>query len=252
LFEHVGLYDENPFASDRFWFAKLGEYAKYYTDATFKNIPEYLTLIRIHPGSQTQLVPTFDPRSRRMRYRWYCEFKLKKMRQKLDTSQNTDMKTELRNCVCSDFLERFKDHIARWENEPLADNVIPELLANSVRLFNKSFYVSCISMLNGIQVMVPDTAKRFRNYDLLKAIALFAIDMKEQSLTYLDREIQNHNNPAAKRFISDYFEGPHSTRRSQNGNAERQFQTDVQKWCAEHSDLYDLQMIDTKAAPQTV
>ena len=252
LFEQIGFYDENPFASDRFWFAKLGEYAKYYTDAKFKNIPEYLTLIRIHPGSQTQLVRIFDPRSRRMRYCRYCEFKLRKIRQKLETFPNTDMKTELRNCVCSDFLERFKDHIIRWENEPLADNVIPELLKNSVRLFNKSFYVSCINMLNGMEVMVPDIVERFRNYDLLRAMAFFAIDMKEQSLTYLNREIQNHNNPAAKQFISDYFEGPRSARRSQTANSKQQFQIDVQKWCAEHSDLYELQMIDTRIVPEAV
>jgi hypothetical protein len=107
-------------------------------------------------------------------------------------------------------------------------------------------------MLNGIQVMVPDIVKRFRNYDLLRAIALFAIDMKEHTLVHLNREIQNHNNPAAKRFISDYFGPSHSAKRLQSGNAEQQCQTDVQKWCAEHSDLYELQMIDTRIVPEAV
>ena len=107
-------------------------------------------------------------------------------------------------------------------------------------------------MLNGTEIMVPDIANRFRNYDLLRAMGLYAIDMKEQSLTYLSREIQNHNNAAAERFISDCFEGPRSTKRSQTGDLEQQSKIDVQKWCAENSDFYELQMVDTKMVPEVV
>jgi hypothetical protein len=35
-----------------------------------------------------------------------------------------------------------------------------------------------------------DIAKRFKNYDLLRALAYFAIDRKEQSFTYLNRQKQ--------------------------------------------------------------
>ncbi|GAG16296.1 unnamed protein product, partial [marine sediment metagenome] len=89
LFEAIGLYDENPFSSDAFWFAKLAEYTKHCTDVKLKNIPDYLTLLRIHANSQTQLLPAFDPRSRRMRYHQYCEDKLRKMRQKLNNLPHT-------------------------------------------------------------------------------------------------------------------------------------------------------------------
>jgi len=238
LFDAIGPYDENPFASDSFWLVKAAEYAKYCTDVKFKNIPEYLTFVRVHHNSQTGLLPLWDQRSRRFRYRCYCECKLKKIRPRLAKLSQTDLRNELRNCVCSDFLERFNHDIIRWESVPLDNNVIQQLLGNSVWLFNQSFYVSCISMLRGIEQMQPNIETRFRNYDLLRAMALFALDTKKQSLMYLNREIQNHNNLAAKQFISDYFE--------------KRLRTDVQKWCAENSDLYDLRLIDSKIVCQTV
>ena len=237
LFEELGPYDENPFGSDSLWLAKVAEYASRTNEIRLKNIPRFLTLRRMHSHSQRGRLPCFDPRSRRTRYRQYCECKLRKITEKLRAFPDTDLKTELRNCVCSDFLERFRDHIIRWENEPLNKNVIPELLKNSVWLFNKKFYVNCVSMLNGIEVMAPDIANRFKNYDLLRAMALFALDMKERSRMFLNRELQNHRNTAAKQFISDYFE--------------KRSNTEVQKWCAENADRYDLQMIDTETVAQT-
>lgn len=237
LFEELGPYDENPFGSDSLWLAKVAEYASRTNEIRLKNIPRFLTLRRMHSHSQRGRLPCFDPRSRRTRYRQYCECKLRKITEKLRAFPDTDLKTELRNCVCSDFLERFRDHIIRWENEPLDKNVIPELLKNSVWLFNKKFYVNCVSMLNGIEVMAPDIANRFKNYDLLRAMALFALDMKERSRMFLNRELQNHRNTAAKQFISDYFE--------------KRSNTDVQRWCAENADRYDLQMIDTETVAQT-
>ncbi len=236
-FEQIGYYDENPFASGKFWFAKLAEYARHYTDIKFKNVPEYLTLIRVHANCQTQLLPVIDPRNRRMRYRQYCELKLRKMRQRLETCPNADVATELKNCVCSDFLESFKDHIVRWEGETLDETVLTNLLGTSVLSFNRSAYVSCIGILNGIEATVPEIAERFANYDLLRAMAFLALDMKKHSLMYLNREVENHRNAAAKQFISDYFE--------------KHLKRDVQKWCAENADLYDLQMIDTRAVAQT-
>jgi len=238
LFDAIGPYDENPFVSDSFWLVKAAEYAKYCTDVKFKNIPEYLTFVRVHCNSQTGLLPFWDQRSRRFRYRCYCECKLRKVRPTLASLSHTDLKNELKKCVCSDFLERFKHDIIRWEGVPLDNNVILQWLSHSVWLFNQSFYVSCVSMLRGIEQMQPNIETRFRNYDLLRAMAFFALDMKKQSLMYLNKEIQNHNNPAAKQFISDYFE--------------KRSSIDVQKWCAENSDIYDLRMIDTKIVCQTI
>jgi hypothetical protein len=230
LFERIGAYDENPFASDSFWSAKLAEYVRYDRGIRLVNVPEYLTLIRVHTTNQTQVLPTFDPRSRRTRYHQYGECKLEQIRQKLRTSPTADVAAELRNCDCSDFLTRFRAHIIKWESEPLEPNVVGSLLETAVALFNHSCYVSCVSFLNGIEVMDHAVARRFVNFDLLKAIALYALDMKDASLSYVRREIDNHNSRAGEAFLRDCLQG---------GAA-----PDVQKWCAEHADEFNLQLVD--------
>lgn len=249
LFEAIGLYDENPFGSDTLWLAKAAEYARYSNEIRFKNIPVYLTVKREHASSQQGRLPIVDPRSRRARFRIFWLHKLLKIREKLQKNPAVDIKTELSNCKCNDYMNRYSNFFEQWESEPLGNNVIGQLVNTAVVLFNDHRYVSCITTLNGMEVSLGDMTKRFKNYDLLRALAFFAIDMKEQSLMHAKREMQNHSNPAAKQFISDYFEGPRSTRRSQSGNVKQQLQTDVQRWCAEHSDLYELQMIDTRIVP---
>jgi len=238
LFETIGLYDENPFGSDTLWLAKAAEYARYSSEIKFKNIPKYLTIKREHAQSQQGMLPIAEPRSRRARFTIFWLHKLLKIREKLQQNPDVDIKIELRNCRCNDYIERYSSFFEQWESEPLGNNAIGQLLNTAVAFFNNRRYVTSITTLNGMEVSLSDIAKRFKNYDLLRAMASFAIDMKEQSLIYLNREIQNHNNPAAKKFISEYFG--------------RHLKMDVQKWCAENSDLYDLQMIDTKTVPQTI
>ncbi|GAF95048.1 unnamed protein product, partial [marine sediment metagenome] len=106
LFQSIGLYDENPFGADSFWLAKVVEYVRCTADVKLKNIPEFLMLRRTHSSSQTQIIPTDNPRSRRGLYKQYCEGKLRKVRQKLKDSPHTDIKTELKNCKCLDFIEK--------------------------------------------------------------------------------------------------------------------------------------------------
>lgn len=251
LFDTIGPYDENPFGSDTFWLVKVAEYAKHCTDVKFKNITQCLTLVRMYPDSQTGLLPLFDPRGRRVKYRCYCECKLKRIRHRLGNLPLTDIKTELKNCVCSDFLEKFSDFITQWESEPLDDNILVRLVDSSASLFNERFYVLFITGLSGLEKIAPNIAKKFKNYDLLRAMAYFAIDRKQQCLEYLNREIQNHNSPAAKRFISDYFEKPHFAEGSQNENPENQPNVDIQNWYLENSKVYDLWMIDTDSESRT-
>ncbi len=231
LFDQIGLYDENPFASDSFWSAKLAEYTRHNQRVRLANVSDYLTLVRVHTTNQTQLLPTFDPRSRRTRYHQYCECKLREIRQKAQTSPATDVAAELRNCDCSDFLRRFRAHIIKWESEPVQSEAIQSLLETAVALFNHCCYVSCVSMLNGVEVMDRTILQRFANLDLLKAISFYALDMKEQALFHLRREIDNHQSAAGAAFLRDYFE---------NG-----LEIDVQKWCAERADQFDLQIVDT-------
>jgi len=228
MFERIGPYDENPFASDSFWSAKLAEYARHCPDVRFKNVPAYLTLYRVHATSQTQVLSTVDPRNRRVRYRQYCECKLQKIREKAAACPILDIAAELRGCDCSDFLTRFKAQIIKWESEPVQPEVMWRLLETVVALFNNRSYVSCVSFLNGIEIMDRGLAERFLNFDLLKAMALYALNVKESSLSCLHREIENHENPAAREFLRDFFE---------RGQTQ-----DVQKWCAEHAGQFSLEI----------
>jgi len=230
LFEAIGLYDENPFSSDSFWLAKTAVYATHSGNIKLKNIPEFLTLKRAHPISQTGVLPTFDQRSKRAKFHIYWRYKLSKIIEKLHNNPNVDIKAELGNCKCNDYIERYGHLFEQWESEPLNDEMLNMLISIVVGLFNNRRYVSCIVRLEGMETIAHNIAKRFKNYDLLRAIAYFAIDMKHQSLKYLNKEIQNHKNPAARQFISDYFENPS--------------ETDVYSWCLENGKFYDLQIID--------
>jgi hypothetical protein len=238
LFERIGEYDGNPFASDAFWSAKLGEYIRQGAPLTIKNIAEYTTLIRIHATNQTQQLPTFDPRSRRTRYHQYCECKLRRIREKVQAIPGTDVAEELRQCDCSDFLIGFKRHILEWENQPLEEHVIPVLLQNSVFFFDHLCYVSCVSYLSGIEVMQPDIPQRVVNFDLLKAMALYALDLKERSLNHVSREFEHHNSPIATRFQHDCFECG--------------LEPDVHRWCAEHIGQLNLQIEDASERPSAL
>jgi len=233
LFEAIGLYDESRCGCDSFWLTKVAIYAHYDNKIKLKNIPEFLMLRRMHSGSQTGLIPTFDPRSRRFKYAEYYGGKLNKIIQKFGSLPNAAIKSELKNCTCSDFTEKYGHLFTQWESAPLDSNSLVSLANGAVNLFNIRRYVTCIIRLDGLEKMGRDIVKRFKNYDLLRAIAYFALDMKEQCLEYLNREIQNHNNPAARQFISDYFENQQTM--------------DVMSWCLKNDKLYDLRIIDTNS-----
>jgi glycosyltransferase involved in cell wall biosynthesis len=220
LFDTIGLYDENPFAADTFWSAKLALYAETGAPAKMANLPEYLTLIRIHAGSQTQLLPVFDPRGRRVRYRLYCECKLRRIRENWRAQPRLDVAAELRNCTCADFLTRFKAKIIQWESETLSADFVNDLLAGALSCFRQRAYVSCVSILNGLDVMQRDIARRVPGFDLLRAMAFHASGLRAQSLIHVRREIENHDSPMAGRFLHDSQEqGP---------------SMDVRSWCLQH------------------
>ena len=230
MFEQIGLYDEHPYGSDKFWLAKAAEYARCNNEVKFKNVPEYLTLKREHSSSQQGLLPTLDPRSRRARFQTYWEYKLSKIREKLNNNPDVDIKAELRKCRCDDYIKRYGYLFEQWESQQLDDNILWWFISRGVGNFNESKYVQCIIILDSVEKILNSVAKRFKNYDLLRAMAYFALDRKQESLKYLNREIENHNNAAARKFISDYFEN--------------QLNTSVRDWCLQNSNFYNLQMVD--------
>ncbi len=226
MFDRIGLYDENAFASDSFWSAKLGTYVGSGGNVRLKNVPECLTLIRMHATNQTRLLSTLDPRNRRIRFRQYCEFKLRKIREKMASVPGTDIGLELRNCKCADFLTRFRTEIAQWESQPPDLRLLEKLLESAVMLFNGRFYISCINTLNGVEGMDPLIAQRVRGFELLRGMALCALDVRQRSRTCLEREIQMHDNPAAHQLLADAF-----------GDAAV---IDIQDWCDRNAGKFQL------------
>ena len=228
LFDTIGPYDENPFAADAFWSAKLALYAQSGAPVRMANVPEYLTLIRIHPSSQTQILPVFDPRGRRVRYRHYCECKLRRIREKWRRPTPLDVAAELRNCNCSDFLVRFKAKILEWESETLPVHFINDLLSGALVSFREKAHVSCVIILNGLEVMQRDIARRVKGFDLLKGMALCASGLNERGLERLQREAENHDNPLVHGFLRDLREQGASL--------------DVLDWCRQNAPRLELRL----------
>ncbi len=228
LFDEIGLYDENPFAADAFWSAKLALYAETGVPVKMANVPEALTLIRIHSSSQTQMLPVFDPRSRRLRYRHYCDCKLQRIREKWRRQPALDVAAELRNCDCSDFLMRFKAKILQWESELLPADFLNELLAGAAAAFRTRSYVSCVVVLNGLEVMHRGIARRVMGFDLFRAMALHALDLCDRARIQAQREVENHDSAIARRFLQD----------SQEQGASMA----VDRWCAEHAPRLELRL----------
>jgi len=224
LFGTVGLYDENRCACDSFWLAKVAEYAYLTGTLKLKNIPEFLMLRRIHSASQTRKVPYCDPRSRRRLYKQYYLYKLEETAKRLRGSSLADIKAGLRNCTCSGFVKKYRREISKLKNQPVAYHIIIELLHGAITSFYRSKYISCITTMDAIETMCNDFVKVFKNCDLLRAMCYFGLDMKQESLRYLNREIRNHHNPAAERFLTDF---------------DRQCATNVGEWYTENSKYYD-------------
>jgi len=93
-------------------------------------------------------------------------------------------------------------------------------------------------MLGGIEAMDHGLAARITNFDLLRAMSLYALDRKDQSLVHLNREIENHDNPAAREFLRDFFE--------------LGIKAGVQQWCADRGNAFDLSMTDTERVNDAV
>ena len=229
LFGEIGLYDENPFAADSFWSAKLATYAEAGNPIRTKNISNSLTLVRMHATNYTRTLSTLDPRNRRARYRQYCECKLRRIQERMKSMPGTDIGRELRECRCGDFLTRFRAQIIAWESEPLDDRVIPEFLRSAFCVFREGYYISCANILNGVESFEPGVARRVVGYDLFRGMAFFAVHLKERSRMYLDREIQHHDNPAARKFEEDAFASSPGV--------------DVAQWFRENAERYNLSLV---------
>jgi len=232
LFEEIGYYDENPFGADSFWLAKAAEYARHTGRIRLSNIPEFLTLRRMHDHSQMGVMPPADPRGRRVRYWQYCLGRLQQVSKQAQENPQMDIAQALRECTCGDFLTRFRAQIPVWEAQPLDSRVLPFFLRRAVTCFNDRKYVTCVRTLRDVETMKPAISQRVVHFNLLRAMALMGLGLKAESLAHIERELDQHNSPAARRFHEDYFQ--------------RDLQLDVQQWCAENAERYNLGLMEAE------
>ncbi|MDO8301822.1 MAG: glycosyltransferase, partial [Sedimentisphaerales bacterium] len=232
LFDRIGLYDANRAGSDSFWLEKAGLYWHHTQTMAFKNISDCLMLRRMHAASQTGSLPVFDPRGRRRFFRSYSAQVLDALAAQLRSGNSSDVTALFRQTGCGEFLEKYGDKIRESESQPLPEGMLLAFACKAIEFFNQGLFVSCINRLNGVETIVPDAAKRFKNFCLLKAIAFYALEMREKCEQYLETEIQNHDNPAARHFAADSL-----------GNNVR---LNVIDWCIVNDPTYDLRITEVQ------
>jgi glycosyltransferase involved in cell wall biosynthesis len=237
MFETIGLYDENPYGSDKFWLAKAGEYARYTGRKCFKNIPEYLTYKIEHASSQQGTLTTLDPRSRRAGFQTYWLYKLMKIREKAFSNASINVAEELKNCKCGDYIERYGHLFHNWESKPLSYAVLCGFIERAVLQFNEKRYVSCIITLDSVEKIETNVTKRYHNYDFLRGMAYFAIGEKEKCLKFVNNEISNHNNEVVKRFYDECVSS--------------QVIKKVDKWCQENRGRYNPRIVEAAVITET-
>jgi len=168
MFADIGPYDQNPFASDSYWLAKVVEYAWRSDQVRLMNIPDVLTLRRMHVGSQTGSLPAFDPRSRRAKFREYRHEKLSEVIRQLDSDPRADVPALLRRAVCSDFIEKNGHLFGEWERAPLTPRMVQSLIGRICTHFTSRQFVRCIVTSQIVEQLVEGIAENVRSYELVK------------------------------------------------------------------------------------
>ncbi len=208
MFDAIGPYDAQPYGSDTFWMAKAGLYALETNEIRVKNIPEYLTYKREHLSSQTGTIPPQDPRGRRVKLEQYIINMLSKIQQDVRVNPTIDLKTELRNCKCTDFRTRYGHLFSQWETQPLTEQMLKQMVDKAFAHFTVQQFASCAILLHTLERIAPGTENNFTNIDLIRGLAYFAMDDEHKSRKYASREYRNHRNETALEFIHNYLDTP--------------------------------------------
>jgi|GEM_PF-3900470 len=238
LFDTIGLYDENFFASDSFFLEKAGLYWHHTGRMRIVNIADKLMLRRLHGRSQTGVMQTFDHRSRRKLFREVTSSLVDELGAKLKTTVSGDVSGLFKACRCPDFVTRYAEQIRQLESQILPEETLYGWARKAVDFFNKKEYASCLSRLAGTESICPELPKRLRNFSLLKAMTCYQLGLRTRCIEELKVEISNHNNPAAKQFAGDFFstEDP----------------PDIFLWCTRYDSLYDLRITETPAVGKEI
>ncbi|MGE5295068.1 MAG: glycosyltransferase, partial [Solirubrobacterales bacterium] len=198
ILDEIGLYDENPFGSDSVLLGKVAEYAYRNREIRIENIPEVLTMRRMHADSQVGRLPVFDPRSRRMAFSRYRRKQFALLAAKLDANPKADVKMELRNAACNSFTQEFGHLFASWESQPLTSQLVDSFVRTIHGHFAEQQFIRCVVTCGVVERMVQGIAGTVRCYDLVRGASYFALGLPEKSRECLMREFETHGTRAAR------------------------------------------------------
>lgn len=131
------------------------------------------------------------------------------------------------------FVDRaLADAIKRRGRDNLVSiSLLNNFCARSLQLFEQGQCLGCVVTLGHAEMIKPDIAKRFRNFDLLRAIGLLALGARQRSKTFAETELRDHGSKAASEFISHCLQAKANV--------------DVHRWYAEACKRYSLLPSDT-------
>ncbi|MHC4782466.1 MAG: glycosyltransferase, partial [Planctomycetota bacterium] len=211
LFETVGLYDEQPYGSDTFWLSKAGLYGLLTGQVRFKNLPEFLTHKREHAQSQTGKISPADPRSRRHQLERYYLQKLQQISDEARANPSMDVAQRIRECTCTDFIPKFGHLFGQWESAPVNDTMIQGLINRGLSQFSSEQYASALITLNCLDQMISGGCQSYRNLNLTRGLAYYAIGDDEQASANIQKEIQLFQSQNAQTFSARYLGVGHVT-----------------------------------------
>jgi hypothetical protein len=169
------------------------------------NLPEVLTLRRMHVSSQTGSLPAFDPRSRRAHFKEHRRQKLSELIRTLHADPRADIKAVLRRTVCGDFIKQNarlfpngKRAFDRSDRPGFPRTDLQSLHEGAVRSMPWTSRI--------VEQLVEGIAQNVRSYELIKGLAYFALGYPCESRECLDRECDIHGTPVAMQFRADWLD----------------------------------------------
>jgi glycosyltransferase involved in cell wall biosynthesis len=206
LFNTIGPYDENPFGADSLWLLKVLEYAKRTDEVRLENIPEYLTLRRMHLNSQTGRLPSYDPRSPRVKYWKHAVGRLEKVLKRVDADPRADVAAALRGCTGNDFFEQNGHLFEQWKKAPLTREIAQHLVNTIRRRFEHGRYIQSLIAAEMVEQLIAGVASQVPFYDYIRGLAYFCLGFPARSRECLEREVRAHGTSQAQDFLRRYVE----------------------------------------------
>ncbi len=174
LFDQIGMYDEQPWGSDTFWLSKAGLYGYLTGKVRFMNVSECLTLKREHAGSQTGRINPADPRNRRHHLEQLYLSKLQAISNAARKTPAMDIARSIQDCTVRDFIATYGAQFEHWESAPVTNTMLQSLINRVRNQIEAGLFVSAVISLNVIEGMDASISQKCPDFNLVRALALYA------------------------------------------------------------------------------